>query len=232
MVQFGVEKYLALHGSENAYTSQLLEDFYFLVGNEHYHHALNVYHFLFMTVVYQTVLKAREWRKQKFKDATILVYHRDLSRDTMLETTQAFDFSKIPERTFMGYLKLFDANNNLIKDCKDLVDDRNDRSHANGNYFSDAILFEEEITRYDQILARIRNLYEEYLLENLNNYLDDLGDDAEITRDDMELDLITPQKISLSDLDCLRELCETEQKTHTLIKQILLDDYGLEKEQE
>ena len=228
MVPFEIENFLGLHGSENAYTTQLLEDFYFLVEHEHYHQALNVYHLLFMTVVYQTVLKAREWRKQKFEDATILVSHRDLKRAHMLETTLAFDFSKIPESSFMNYLKLFDADKILIGDCKKLVKDRNERSHANGNYLTNAYVFETTITDYDRVLGRIHTLYRDFLEEVLGDYLRDLGNDLDMTRDDLELYLISPQKLSLSDLHCLLGMCE-EGGMHN-IKQILIDEYGLEEE--
>ncbi len=227
MVQFEIDKYLALHGSENAYTSQLLEDLNFFIDNEYYHYALNIYHLLFMTVVYQTVLKAREWRRRKFENATILIYYRDLSRDKMLDTSQAFDFSKIPERSFMNFLKLFDADDNLVQDCKRLVDDRNERSHANGNYFSNAILFEELIGKYDEILSRIHIFYKKYLLQVLKIYVDNLNPSSSVTRDDLELDLILSNKLNLLDLSCLKEICCSKRKIHKQIRQILDNDYGL-----
>ncbi|TAK11912.1 MAG: hypothetical protein EPO32_10375 [Anaerolineae bacterium] len=225
-----VERYLSLYGSENAYTSQLIEDLYFLIQNEHYHQALNVYHLLFMTVVYQTVLKARDWRTQKFEDATILINDRDLSRKEMLAATSAFDFSKIPESRFMEFLRLFDADDTLIGDCKKLVKDRNDRSHANGNYFSDSQLFEDKIIEYDRIMERIQNLYRDYLTEIFNEYLHDLEGDEAVTRNDLELYLMTPHKLSIFDLECMYDLCDSALKSHTEIKGILQLDYGIGEE--
>lgn len=230
MENFEIEKYLALHGSENAYTSQLLEDFYFLKEYKHYYQALNIYHLLFMTFIYQTVLKAREWRRNKFEDATILInFPRDLSREKILETSQAFDFSLIPERTFMQYLRLFDADDNLIGDCKKLVDDRNERSHANGNYVTDEYLFEKKINQYDNVLSRIHSLYKTFLVEILNTYLTDLEEDINISRDDLELYLISPQKLSLVDLQCLLGLCGNGNTNHENIKNILIEDYGFDE---
>lgn len=229
MAQFTVENYLSLQGNENAYTSQLLEDFYFLIEHEHFHQALNVYHLLFMTVIYQTILKAREWRKQKFKDATILIYNRYITRDQMLETNLAFDFSRIAERTFMEYLKLFDANPELVKECKELVKERNERSHANGYYFSDELLFEEMTAKYDTIFAQIHSLYNKYLMKVLEKFLDGLGRGADVTRNDLEFDLILPHKLSLSDLASLREIATLRRKAHRQIREILAEDYDIYK---
>lgn len=228
MVTSEIERYLALHGSEVSYTSQLFEDFLFLAGHEYYHQALNIYHLLFMTVIYQTIIKAREWRTRKFKDATILVNDRNFSRDEVLKTNLAFDFSIFRESRFIEFLRLFDADNQLIGDCKKMVKDRNERSHANGNYFSEANLFEEAIAEYDRLLARISELYNEYLHVFFDEHLENIGNEDTVTRDDLELGLISPQKLSLSDLSHLHLLCESDLSMHICIRSILEDDYGIE----
>ena len=225
MIQFEVNNYLALYGSEITYTSKLIEDFDLLVDHEIFHHALNIYHYLFMTVLYQTIFKIRECRKEKFEDATILISYRDLPRQKILETSLAFDFSNINERSFMDFLRLLDADENLVRDCKRLVNDRNDRSHANGNYFSDIVLFEEKISKYDNVLCRVHDFSKKFIVLIMKMYMDGLNSKSEITIDDLEIELLTPYRLSIADLFCFNTIYNLRLKSNRLVKQIIDENY-------
>lgn len=221
-----IEKYLALHGNENAYTAQLLEDLAFLVEREKYHLALNVYHWLFMTAIYQTILKARSWRRRKYVDALISFTSRgNLKRSEMLETLSSFSLSKLSESHIFEYLRLFDAPDDLIKDCKNLVKNRNERSHANGNYLLEAEIFEETIRRYDNALAKVHLQTTRYLPRILTRFIEDVPVRVDITRDDLELELISPHRLNRADLVCLTEICSTRRKAHRQIRAIVREEY-------
>jgi len=227
MDQYKISNYLALSGSENSYSSKLLDDFYYLSNNKYYHYALNIYHNLFMLVLYQSILKTREFNKEKFGIAVLLLHFDNLSRNKMLDTTSAFDFSIIHEKRIVEFLKLLDADNNLVNDCKKLVEDRNKRSHANGYYFSDEALFEEQINKYDDVLFRIHSLLCEYLLQVMDNYINGLDSKSEITKDDLEIYFITPFKLNLNDLQYISKKCNPRRKIQRQIKDILDEDFGV-----
>ena len=65
-------------------------------------------------------------------------------------------------------------------------------------------------------------------MKTLNRYLGQLGWGAEVTRNELEIDLILPHKLSLSDLACLRKISTSRRKAHHQIRVILADEYGLE----
>ena len=200
-----IENYLSLYGNERGYVDQLLVDLYFLIANQKFHQALNTYHLLFMVFIYQTLLKARVWRPRKFKGALIGFNHRELRRDEVLTTTSAFTFSKIQERSVMDYLAIFDVDSVCIGLCKEQVDERNDRSHANGVFLSDEILFNQATEQYDSIANSIQIKSSRHLARPISGFADIFPRGYALTKNDVELSLIQPNYLSSADLVCVRK---------------------------
>lgn len=200
-----IENYLSLYGNERTYVDQLLIDLHFLIANQKFHFALNVYHLLFMVFIYQTLLKASVWRPRKFKGALIAFSHRDLQREDMLTTTTAFIFSKLPERSVMDYLAIFDMDKNCISKCKDCVDERNDRSHANGLFLDSELLFNQMIEQYDSLAKSIQSKTVRHMARSTMIFARMFPRGYVIAKNDIELSLIQPNYLSSTDLICLRK---------------------------
>ena len=206
--------YVSTTGNETAYTNPLLTGLYFLIENGKYHHALNAYHLLFMTFIYQTLLKARSWRPRKFNNSLIPFSHRELSRAVLLTSTSCFIFSKINERSIFDYLAIFDVRDSLIAKCKKLVDNRNERSHANGHYESDESLFSDKIGRYNELCFSIHSKTCSFLGKIFADFIADLSRNTELTDDDLELYLVTPNYLSSADLAFILSICSLQRKKH------------------
>lgn len=201
-IQSSIGQHLTLSPT-NLYTTKLLNDFNILVYNDLFDQALNTYHLLFMAVIYKSIVQYRDWRKENFELATRLLYYKGFSPDVMKSTSDIFKFSKIKERSIMDFLKLIEADGNTIYQCKKLVDERNQRSHATGYYLDNSDVFETKIMTYDNTIQSIHDLFTTYLLEITDTFFSETEDLTEFSTDDLTLYFIEPYKLSISDLNTI-----------------------------
>ena len=201
-IQSSIGQHLTISPT-NLYTTKLLNDFSILVENDLFDQALNTYHLLFMAVIYKSIVQYRDWYMDKFELATILLSFRDISPEDMKSTSDIFKFSSIQERSIMDFLKLIGADKNTIKQCKKLVDERNQRSHATGYFLDNPDVFEIKIMTYDNTAEYIHTLLTETLLEITDTFFSENDDLSEFSTDDLTLYFIEPYKLSISDLNTI-----------------------------
>ncbi len=227
-MELEINNHLSLYGNERVYVDQLRDDLNFLVANQRFHHALNIYHLLFMVFIYQILLKSRIWRPRKFRGALIGFNHRDLRRDEVLTTTSAFTFSKINERSVVDYLAIFDAKSDCISQCKELVDQRNERCHANGIFLDNERNFTEKTDLYDELAKEVQSKTAKYITQPLQEFSRSFPKGYTLTKNDIELSLIQPNYLSYSDLQRIEKSIKgTKTATHQQIKRILKEDFGV-----
>lgn len=223
-----IENHLSLYGNERLYVNQLLMDLRFLIVNQKFHQALNIYHLLFIVFVYQTLLKARVWRPRKFKGALIGFNYRDLRRDEVLTTTSAFTFSKMQERSVMDYLAIFDVKPDCISQCKGLVDERNERSHANGIFLNDETLFNQMTDQYDELAQAIHSKTALHIIRPIKEFIAGISRGYTLTKNDVELSLVQPNYLSYADLQSVeKSIRGTRTVVHRKILKILRDDFAV-----
>lgn len=211
---------------ERDYIFNLRDQFEFSRDIELYHLALFAYHLLFMVFIYQTIFKTKIWMVDRFKDA--LIQSPADKRKFYIESKNIWDFSSIPESSIFELLNLLKTCESLVKKCKELVKYRNSSfGHATGILISEEI-FNNKIEEYNKVISEIQELTHDELLKIFNEYFKNIDPEIEQTKDDLEINLIIPNKLSEEDLFCLSAECKiSPDKNKDKIVEILENDYGL-----
>ncbi len=227
----GINAYLSVKNEseeEQKYLSGLYTQYINATESESYHLALFAYHLLFMSFVYQTMYKIKEWYPEKFKLALITSSKQE--RDEYLETKSCWIFSKIRERTIFSLIHILADNDGLVESCKKkIVDYRNEKlGHANPIMVGE-FEFNQKIKEYNEIACDIQQMAHEKLGALFQEFTELFEETDKITKDDLELNLIINNRLSEKDLECLGAEC-TIQNTiiHNKIKDVLIKDYGIE----
>lgn len=213
---------------EQRYLTGLYSQYITATESGSYHLALFAYHLLFMSYVYQTIYKIKEWCPEKFKLALITSSKQE--RDQYLEAKSCWIFSKIRERTIFSLIHILADNDELVEKCKKkIIDYRNEKlGHANPIMVGD-IEFNQKIEEYNQIANEIQQTTHEKLSVISQEFTELFEDTDEITKDDLELNLIITNRLSEKDLECLTTECTIKNTAiHNKIKDVLTKDYGIE----
>ncbi len=213
---------------EQIYLTGLYSQYITATESGSYHLALFAYHLLFMSYVYQTIYKIKEWCPEKFKLALITSSKQE--RDQYLEAKSCWIFSKIRERTIFSLIHILADNDELVEKCKKkIIDYRNEKlGHANPIMVGD-IEFNQKIEEYNQIADEIQQMTHEKLCVLFQEFTELFEDTDDITKDDLELNLIIINRLSEKDLECLATECTIKNSTvHNKIKDVLTRDYGIE----
>lgn len=212
---------------EKEYISGLVYQFEMARDIGSYHLALFAYHLLFMVFIYQTILKCRIWKINEFSLA--LTFFSADKRKEYAETNSVYTFSEIPERSIFEFLNLFQSCEETVSKCKkNIIDYRNNNlGHANLFLVSEEE-FNKKTEEYDQISGEIHDLTQKELSKIFSEYISSIEPDEETTKDDLELNLIIPNRLSDQDLEKLAIECKikpTLQKEK--ISKIIQDDFGV-----
>jgi len=192
---------------EQKYLNGLAEQFEYATMSGSFHLAIFAYHLIFMTYVYQTIFKIKIWLPDKFRLA-IITFPADERRE-FLESKSFWVYSKIKERTVFGLLNIVNDCDELIAECKkEIVDYRNNNlGHANP-----VIVGEEEFNKrilvYNDLAKKIHELTNFQLAGILSEFINNLDPEYELTKDDIEVGLIIPNRLSYSDLNRLFLECQ------------------------
>ena len=119
--------------NEQDYIAFLWDAFETNYQTEKYQFAFLPYHMLTMSFIYFVVWQIRENVPEDFEKATIGFSKKDgkiLSR-----AVSPFAFSEISESSILRILKLINCDDSKIGKYTQLVRDRNNTAHANGNIF-------------------------------------------------------------------------------------------------
>ncbi|MFZ2975419.1 MAG: hypothetical protein WA055_02180 [Candidatus Moraniibacteriota bacterium] len=191
-----------------------------------YHLALFAYHLLFMSFVYQTVHKIKKWMPDRFCDA--LIQSSAEKKKEYFEARSPWVFSEIRESSVFEFLNLLQICNGEVKKCKNIIKQRNKGfGHATGVLVSEEE-FERKVNEYDQIAQEIHKLTHAELAKIFDEYIADIDQNEEVIKDDIELNLIIPNRLSDQDLEKLAAEClikPTLQKEK--ISKIIQDDFGV-----
>jgi hypothetical protein len=172
-----------------------------------YQFAYLAYYMLTMSFVYFNIWKIRQTRLEDFAKG-LIGFTKDES--TLLAATSPFAFSIVPESTMLRFLKLIACDNSKIGTYAELVKDRNNAAHPNGNIFcSTQGALDAKITKILRIVDEIQThskcvieqCYREFLLLNYNPDEREYFDAADQIREV----LIHGNYLSQKDIDiCLR----------------------------
>lgn len=211
---------------EENYIFGLVSQFEMARDMESYHLALFAYHLLFMSYVYQTIHKIKLWMPERFNDA-----HIQSPTDKRIEylgSGSPWVFSEIRESSIFEFMNLLQVCSGEVKKCKNIIKQRNNGfGHATGVLVSEEE-FERKIEEYDQIAQEIHELTRSELAKRFDEYVANIEQDLEITKDDLELSLIIPNRLNEKDLECLSAECliDSNMQKEKIIK-IIQEDFNI-----
>lgn len=224
--------YLSLRNdgeNERSYIAGLIEQFENARSMESYHLALFAYHLLFICYFYQTLHKLKIWIPDKHHTAMVS-FDKD-RRKKFREATNPTDYAHNENResSLFEFLNIFCDCEEVVAKCKELVKYRNTRlGHVNYLLVSEDA-FEDKVKEYDQTASEVHQLTHGELTRIFDEYFKSIDPVLEQTRDDIEIDLIGPNRLSDEDLESLASEClitPNPKKNHVL--KILQDDFGID----
>lgn len=212
---------------EQKYIAGLIDQFEYAKMAKSYHLALFAYHLLFMVFVYQTVFKIKIWMPDRFSDA--LIQSPADKRKQYVEATSAYAFVEIPERSVFELLNLLKECEATVSKCKkQVVDYRNNNLGHVNLYVVSEEEFENKTEEYEQIALEIHQLTRSELARLFNEYFESVDRELEQTKDDIEISLIGPNRMSDKDLECLAVEClMTPDFKKDQVSRILQGDFGI-----
>jgi hypothetical protein len=212
---------------EHKYIVGLTGQFRGAQENGSYHLALFAYHLIFMIFIYQTIYKAKLWKPELFSAAFTTKPAEERKR--YLEATSIYAFVEMNERSVFELLNLFSECEATVSKCKKQIADyrNNNLGHAN-LYIVSEVEFEKKIEEYDQIASAIHQLTHNGLASIFEEYFNTVDTESSQTKDDIEINLIVPNRLSDKDLESLASECLI---SPNFIKEqatkILRDDFGV-----
>jgi len=219
--------YLSIRGNEVEYLHLLFNDWANFEENEKYHWALNAYHLIFMLFIYQLLYKTSIWKRDKYTAATINIKGRNYTRRDFLEPDSPYIFSSIRESEVINYLEITKVDSDIIKRCKNLVQNRNERSHANGVYY-DRLVYTDRLMEYEELASAIHFFTSTDLKKLLRNYIKFEYSEKDTTIDDIEFRLVIPNHLSYADVRYIGGLCldKTKKSYKPKLGVLILESWG------
>lgn len=213
---------------EKEYVAGLLDQFEMAKNVGSYHLALFAYHLLFICYFYQIFYKLKIWMPKKHHLA--LVSFNSERRVKFREATSPTDYAhnENKESSFFEFLNVFCDCEDIVSKCKALVKYRNTRLGHVNYLLVDEEAFQKKIEDYDKIAGEIQAITHSELDRIFSEYIARLDPSLKITKDDIETDLVIPNKLSDKDLECLAAECfirPTAKKRK--IAKVLQDDFGV-----
>jgi len=153
---------------EDEYIQYLWKAFVNNYQNEQYQFAFMSYHMLFMCFVYFTIWKIKSIQPDDYSKV-LLGFH------TCLETaTSPFGFSEEQERKIMRIFRFWNITSQQLKTYKELIDDRNNIAHANGNiFYKDEQSIDEKISDMLKACEEIQAKTKDTIEQSYVNFLSD-----------------------------------------------------------
>lgn len=214
---------------ERNYILGLKDQFEIAQDLKSYHLALFAYHLLFICYLYQILYKIKIWMPDKYHMAMVYLEkeRREKFRNAINPTH--FAHSQNSESSFFEFLNIFSDCSDLVSKCKNLVKYRNTRmGHVNYMLVSEEE-FNKKIEEYDQVASEIQKLTHNELGRIFDEYFTNIEPGIKITKDDLEINLIIPNKLNEKDLECLSADCQIKpNKNKVKIREILENDFGIE----
>lgn len=224
-------KYLSLRNDselESDYIGTLKEQFEITADQKLHHLALFAYHLLFICYFNQVLNKMRIWFPDE--QSIAFVSFESERRRKFRNATSPTDYahSNNRESSLFELLNLFCDCEVVVRECKKLVKQRNQRlGHV--NYL---VLTEEEflvqIEKYNEVASKIHDLTFDYLNQSQEQFIETIDKRQVLTKDDIDLGLISPYKLSSSDLNLLHKNNETKtERVYKNITKILENEFDV-----
>jgi hypothetical protein len=197
--------YLSLYedGEEQKYIMGLIDQFQKSTESELYHLALFAYHLLFLCYFYQILYKIKIWMPNEYHAA--MVSFNEEKRKKFREALSPVDFvhETNKERSIFEFLNILCDCNDTVSSCKKLVDYRNKRlGHVNYLLVSEDA-FNYQIEKYNKAVSDVNLLTNKVLLRIFNEYLKEIDKTIEQTKNELEIQLVSPNKLSEEDVKFL-----------------------------
>ena len=141
----------------------------------------------------------------RFNDA--LVQSPSEKRKKYQESSSVWDLSEFRESSIFELLNLLQSCEEEVVRCKNIIKYRNRGfGHATGVLVSEEE-FGKKIEEYDQMASEIHLLTHNELAKIFDEYFKSLDPTLEQTKDDLEIYLIGPNRLSDKDLESLAAEC-------------------------
>ncbi len=176
--------------SEQEYIAFLWNAFETNYAQGNYQFAFLPYHMLTMCCVLFNIWQIRQTEPADFAKAMV-GFNKDVERE-LLAATSPFTFWRVNESIVFRFLKLIGCDNSQIGKYAELVQDRNNVAHANGNiFYSDGAALDRKISEILRVVAEIERhskpvierCYEKFLLEGADPEMREYADDVDQIRE-------------------------------------------------
>lgn len=145
--------------------------------NGKYQFAMLACHMLYMSFVYFSVWQIKLSRPDDYKKAAVFLANRKLAENDLLGASSPFTLSKLEERTIFRLLRLTGCESADVKPLMQLVDERNEIAHSNGNiFYSDQTAADRKIAEFLKQMDTIQTHLRPVLHECISKFLCDSYD--------------------------------------------------------
>lgn len=163
--------------NDGEYIAFLWDAFESNYQNGKYQFAMLAYHMLYMSFVYFSIWQIKLSRPDDYKKAAVFLANRKLAENDLLAASSPFTLSKLEERTIFRLLRLTGCESADVKPFAQLVDERNEIAHSNGNiYYSDHIAADRKIAEFLRHMDAIQTHIRPVLHECFSKFLCDSHD--------------------------------------------------------
>lgn len=213
---------------ESGYIAVLKEQFEITTDQGLYQLALFAYHLLFICYFNQILNKMRIWFPNEHSIA--FVSFESERRKKFREATNPTDYahSNNRESSLFELLNLFGDCESVVRKCKKLVKDRNQRlGHVNYLVLSDDE-FWQKLGKYDEAIQEVHELTQQCLEKSQEEFIKNVDKRSSLSKDEIDIGLVSPYKLSDADLYSLYLI--NQEKTasvYSKINAVIRDEFGV-----
>lgn len=163
--------------NDGEYIAFLWDAFESNYQNGKYQFAMLACHMLYMSFVYFSVWQIKLGRPDDYKKAAVFLANRNLAENDLLAASSPFTLSKLEERTIFRLLRLTGCESDDVKPFAQLVNERNEIAHSNGNiFYSDQTAADRKIAEFLKQMDAIQSHIRPVLHECFSKFLCDSHD--------------------------------------------------------
>lgn len=142
--------------------------------NGKYQFAMLACHMLYMSFVYFSVWQIKLSRPDDYQKAAVFLANRKLAETDLLDASSPFTLSKLEERTIFRLLRLTGCESDDVKPFVQLVNERNEIAHSNGNiFYSNQTAADRKIAEFLKQMNSIQSHIRPVLHECFSKFLCD-----------------------------------------------------------
>jgi hypothetical protein len=177
---YQIRKYLPIEFAEqetNEFVDYLFYAYLENIKTEKYQFSFTAFHMLYMSYIYKVKWLLKEQGNSKINES--LTNYISGNKDKKVELNTLFDLSLLPEKTALEkLLNAFNFHANDIAICKNLVEVRNNCSHASGKiYYKRSIQIENYVLEEMDNITAIQSKIKPQLKSNLEKFITDFWEE-------------------------------------------------------